>query len=190
MPAMMLHTVSNSTNLEEVSLRFFESFHGQNEGDSAHSAIQKALQTAGNIYQPQQLLPVFSLARPKQPYIVHQLQFDDFLDFKSLSKSLRILDARRESINGEVFPWNSIMELRVRKEQPSKIFYKTSHDLKTISLKRLSQNVKDYEITKLNTDRNKISKEKYQDLMSLCSGETPLIRLQEHKNFYLSLPHE
>lgn len=34
MAAMLLYTVNNSTNIETISLRFFESFHGQNEGDS------------------------------------------------------------------------------------------------------------------------------------------------------------
>lgn len=193
MPAMMLHTVTNSNNLQEISLRFFESFHGQNEGDSAHSAIHSALVTAGNLYQPSQLLPVFRLARPKQPYIIHQLQFNDFLDFKSLSKALRILDAPRDSGGNEQLPWNSIMELCVRKDHPTKIYFKTSHtdkDFQVISLKRLSQSVSDFELTLLNKEKTKLSKDKYQDLVSLCTGQTPVIRIEEHKKFYLSLPHE
>ncbi|KAJ8892241.1 hypothetical protein PR048_004821 [Dryococelus australis] len=33
-------------------------------------------------------------------------------------------------------------------------------------------------------------KEKYEDLVSLCSGDTPLVRLGEHKQFYVSLTHQ
>ena len=140
MPAMMLYTVSKSTNLHEISLRFFESYHGQNEGDSAHSAINHAVSSAGDLFQPSQLTTVFSLARPKQPYIIHQLQFDDFWDFKTLSKDLRILEARRSSGSEGTFNWNRVMELQVSKQHLDKVFYKTSHseqEFKSLSLKRL-----------------------------------------------------
>lgn len=40
--SMLLFFVRNSKNVNEVSLRFFETNHGQNEGDSAHSAISTA----------------------------------------------------------------------------------------------------------------------------------------------------
>ena len=91
---MMLYTVINSTNLEEISQRFFGTNHGQSEGDSAHSAIGHALNNSGDLFFPSQISPVVSLARPKKPYIVNRMQYDDFLDFKTLSKELRILEAR------------------------------------------------------------------------------------------------
>ena len=37
---MLLVFINESKNIEEVSLRYFEPFHGQNEGDSVHSAIE------------------------------------------------------------------------------------------------------------------------------------------------------
>ena len=39
---------------------------------------------AGNLYGPSQLVPVVKLARKNN--IVHELQFDDIIDFKSLSQ--------------------------------------------------------------------------------------------------------
>lgn len=60
---MLVYFVTNSTNIKEVSLRFFEPFHGQNEGDSAHSAISTAMSLAGDILTPAQLLPIFRLAK-------------------------------------------------------------------------------------------------------------------------------
>lgn len=85
-PAMLLYTVINSTNLSEVSLRFFETNHGQCEGDSAHSAIGHALKKAGDLFLPSQVATVMSLARPQKPYIIKQMQYKDFFDFKGLSK--------------------------------------------------------------------------------------------------------
>lgn len=190
MPAMMLYAVANSNNLQEISLRYFESFHGQNEGDSVHSAIATVMKRSGDLFVPSQLVPVFSLARRHQN-IVHQLQHEDFLDFKTLSQDLRVLNSRKESEDGFVL-WADIMELKVVKGSPDKIFYKKSHlaeDFSEISLKRVKESVTSYRLKPLNREPNKISKEKYQDLVSLCNGDTPVVRNREHKSFYLNLSH-
>ena len=57
----MFYMVSKSTNLKDVSLRFFETNRGQNEGDSAHSAIVHALKHAGNLFLPSQVATVITL---------------------------------------------------------------------------------------------------------------------------------
>lgn len=191
-PAMMLYTVLNSKNIEEISLRFFETNHGQNEGDSAHSAIGHALKRAGDLFLPSQVATVMALARPQQPYIVHEMQYGDILDFKGFSKDLRILDAGR-FVDDESFSWNNVMELRVMKSAPNKIFYKTSHfdcEFKELSLRRLSKPVYEHSPQTLNAGLTNLSKEKYNDLMALCSGVTPVIRKEQHKTFYVSLPHD
>ena len=177
--------------------RFFETNHGQNEGDSAHSAIGRALKHEGDLYIPSQVVTVMSLARPSNPYIVKQLQFEDFLDFKGLSKDLRILESGKASGSQEdgFGGWGNIMELKVTKQHPDKIFYKPSHNdsaYKIMSLKRLNKSVKDISLTlkRLNTGRTNISREKYTDLQTLCSGTTPVVGLHEHKVYYTSLPHD
>lgn len=193
MVAMLLHLINSSSNLNEVSLRYFESFHGQSEGDSAHSAITTAIKQAGDVFVPSQLAPIFSLARRKQPYKVHTLQYDDFLDFKLLSEQLKILKIRKDNEDsGVVINWNKVMEVKVTKAHPSTIFLKTSHldaEYNSISLKRKQANVRQFKLQALNSEPNKISKEKYGDLMSLCTGATPVVRNAEHKAFYPSLPH-
>lgn len=85
---IILYVVNTATNIESISLRYFEAFHGQNEGDTCHSTISTALSTAGNVFVPIQLLPIFSLARRSRPYIVFPLEYQEFLDFKSISKEL------------------------------------------------------------------------------------------------------
>ena len=68
MATMLLYTVLHSKNLNEISLKFFETSHGQNEGDSVHSSISHAIKHAGNIFVPSQLCPIFKLARRQHPY--------------------------------------------------------------------------------------------------------------------------
>lgn len=192
MATMLLYTVLHSTNLDEISLKFFETSHGQNEGDSVHSTISYAIKHAGNIFIPSQLFPVFKLARRQHPYNVCPLQYNDFLDFKTLAKELRVLTVKK-SESGDPFKWTEIMELKVSKNHPQQIFFKTSHlagDFKVLSLKRLgTADLRAVVPNRLNNQPNKISQEKYSDLQSMCMGETPVIRLEEHKKFYRSLPH-
>ena len=63
--AMLLHSASKLISIEKIHLMFFEAYHGQNEGDSAHSAISTALDNVGDLYVPSQLIPIFRLARKK-----------------------------------------------------------------------------------------------------------------------------
>lgn len=124
--AMLLNVVSNSKNISFISLKFFEPYHGQNEGDSAHSAISTALGTAGNISVPSELKTVIRLARKNQPYVVHSMENCDFPDFIRQVKQLRILTVRKDDEGGKV-NWPSMVEYMVMKKEPSKIFFKTSH---------------------------------------------------------------
>lgn len=50
--SMLIYALAKLPSLEEVSIRYFETNHGQNEGDAAHSAISTAISTAGEIYVP------------------------------------------------------------------------------------------------------------------------------------------
>ena len=85
------------------------------------------------------------------------------------------------------------MEFKVSKNHAQQIFFRTSHledNFKVLSLKRLSTaELGKLVPNRLNNQPNKISEEKYSYLQSMCVGETPVIRLEEHKQFYRSLPH-
>lgn len=111
---VLLHLINKLKNIQSISLLYFVANHGQNEGDSAHSAIKTAIDNAGDIYVPAQLVPIFRLARRKNPYTVHTLQAADFLDFKTLSKDLRVLSIRADD-QGNVMDWTKITQLMVKK---------------------------------------------------------------------------
>lgn len=189
MATALLYTVLQSTHLKEISLRFFSPNHGQSEGDSAHSAITYAIKKAGDLFTPSQLVPVFRLARHTKPYKVYHLNFDDFLDYKKLSEDLRIKSIKTD-YTGNEFKWSDIFEIFVKKENPNKIFFKTSHvdkQYRSMSLKR--QLLHTLTVQKLNKEQRPISMQKYENLMSLCSGIKPVISSPEDKLFYKSLPH-
>lgn len=192
MASTLLYIINNSRHIKEISLKFFAPNHGQNEGDSAHSAISYALKHAGEIFIPSQLYPVFRLARRKQPYEVHPLKFKDFFNFKKLSQDLRILSIRKDDL-GEDINWTEMVEFKVMKSQPLKCFFKNSHlesNYRSITLKRQVSDFFKMTICPLNVAPPKISKLKYDDLIGLCKGEKPVIRLPEHNQYYYSLPHE
>lgn len=88
---MLLHVVRTSKNIKTISLKLFEPYHGQNEGDSAHSAISSALGTAGCVFVPSELKAIIRLARRRHPYVVHSMENSDFLDFMRLAKQVRVL---------------------------------------------------------------------------------------------------
>lgn len=157
--AMILYTVSTFDHVKRISLRFFESNHGQNEGDSAHSAIHTAISGSGDIFEPSQLHPIFRLARRRQPYLVKPMNYSDFIDFKKLSQDLRILSVR-VSEGGHNVKWTEIKEFMVTKSESTKLFFKYSHfdDVyDAIELKRtIIGNLKDYRLQPLNKEPLKI----------------------------------
>lgn len=194
MASMLLYFMMNSESVEEISLRFFCPSHGQSEGDSVHSAVSYAMSKAGNIYVPSQLVPIIRLAR-KDPYNVKEYNYNDFLNFKDFSQKIKLLQLRKDDQIGELVKWTHIMEFRVLKSRPGTLFFKTSHlekDYRSITVKRHNFNYFRSDIETINNLPNdkRITKEKYEDLISMCSGDTPLIRNQEHVLFYRSLPHD
>jgi len=187
--ATLLHSISAMNNIEKITLHYFEAYHGQNEGDSAHSAIKTAIENAGDLYVPSQLIPVFRLARRKKPYIVHTLQFPDFLDYKTMAKNLCILSIRTDDQGGSV-DWTKMQQIMVQKTNRNKIYFKTSHLVESFKSLTLNQSVKaQQQPQKLYSQSPKIGKDKYNDLISLCEGDFPVVRLSDYVNFFQSLPH-
>lgn len=127
----------------------------------------------------------------KKPYVVHTPQSVDFIDFKLLSKDLRILSIRSDDQGGTV-DWTRITEIMVKSNETNRIFFKTSHvqdEYRSLTLKqRYPINITD-ELPKLYSQTPKIAKDKYDDLLSLCQGSFLVIRVSEYVNFFKSLPH-
>ncbi|KAG5883085.1 hypothetical protein JTB14_003196 [Gonioctena quinquepunctata] len=137
------------------------------------------------------LHPDLTISKIRQrPYDVIPIGFEDFIDFKKLFLDLRILKSRETD---DAIKWNDIMEVKVSKLHPDTLFFKSSHnqhEYSKITLKRQKKiNLKTVILRPLNEEPNKIGKAKYEDLMSLCQGVTPVVKIAEYRVFYASLPH-
>lgn len=122
---------------------------------------------------------------------MHSLTSTDLLNFKSLSNDLKILAVRKDDEGGTI-DWKQIREVMVQKSSNDKIYIKNSHvqnNYQCITLKRTAVHNIGAQPPCLNPDLPKISTEKYNDLMALCSGTTPIIKIPEPVSFYQKLPH-
>ena len=189
---MLLHFIVNSKHVQQVVLSFFETNHGQSEGDSAHSCISTAISAAGDIFIPSQLPPIIRLARRNFPYVVFEMDTEDFLDYKSCAEKIR-LRATKITDSGENIDWTKIKEVMVNKDNVNVLNIKRSHvdaEYQKVSLKRLPHDVLQKSVPKLNTGHLKLAANKYKDLNDLCTGRTPVIRNKTFQLFFKDLPHE
>ena len=134
--AMMMHVLKTTTNLRETTIIYFETSHGQSEGDSVHSVVERALGRAGDIFVPSQLSTLVRLACAR-PYRVHDVRTEDIFDYKMLSQSMGILRVRG-SEEGKAVKWPDIMQLRISKESQDTILFKASHGEETFQTLKLS----------------------------------------------------
>ncbi|PIK42342.1 hypothetical protein BSL78_20825 [Apostichopus japonicus] len=188
---MMAHFLDTAKHVSSITLNFFETGHGQNEGDNMHSVVERAVKRVGDIILPTQLATVIRMAS-RNPYHVKELQTSDVSDWKQLAQERRVLRVRT-SEEGEVIDWTKFMSIKLMKVSPGKILYKTSHlqeGFSTINLdlnRRKSNPLSGLLVRTI--ERPKISEAKYNDLLSFCSGDTPVIFHPEHKAFFEGLPH-
>ncbi|CAB3232002.1 unnamed protein product [Arctia plantaginis] len=109
-------------------------------------------------------------------------------NFKALSQNLRLLSVRKDD-TGEMVDWRQMMELSFMKTDPNKFFFKTDHtaeNSRSLTLRRQVSGELHSQILPLNVTQPKISQEKYNDLMALTAGDTPVIRLSAtERNAYL-----
>lgn len=115
--------------IKSVTHKFLIRGHTQNEGDTAHSLIEKAIKKAkrtGPIYVPDQYVQVIRGAKKTgKPFKVHELNFDDFIDTKKLTEDLGLNFAK--DVNGDVVKLTEIKMIRFVKDSES-YFVKYAYD--------------------------------------------------------------
>lgn len=188
---MLLHTITNAKNLKYISLSFFETNHGQNEGDSTHSSIARAMSLVGDITIPSELPPIFKLARRAQPYKVMVMSSHNFFDYKLLSEKIR-LNSTRKFQTGENVDWTKVKEVKVEKRNPTQFLIKNSHLSDSYFILRLKRNSLGAIAEPLQRLKGpiKLLKDKYLNLLSLCTGNKPVVKDPIFQKFYKDLPHE
>ena len=190
LPGMFHRVLTRSRHLRQITLHFFEKSHGQSEGDSMHSTIEKSISRKEEILHPCQLSELIQDARQvPRPYVVRHVKTTDILDWKTYSQDLSILKCR-ETDSGVDVDWTKFKQIQVSKESPLIIKFKNSHcekvfhklDLGKPRNLRSAQNFslpRPTSPTPMYKSRPKLAAGKYQDLLSLCRGPFPVISQPE-----------
>ncbi|KAK6169370.1 hypothetical protein SNE40_020438 [Patella caerulea] len=132
---MLIDCINKAKNIEEVVIFYFETNHGQSEGDSIHSVVERALKRVKEIVTPSQLSGVIRLAS-KKPYHVVDVDTNSIQDFKELSQTLAILRVRLTDAGAEI-RWPDFKQMKITKQNTKVIYFKYSHteeDFHVISL--------------------------------------------------------
>lgn len=78
--------------IESITHKFLIRCHTQNEGDTAHSIIERSSKKAkksGPIYVPEQYVQIIRIAKKTgKPFKVHELNYDDFTDLKKMADDI------------------------------------------------------------------------------------------------------
>lgn len=78
--------------ITSITHKFLIRGHTQNEGDNAHSLIEKAIKRAkksGPIYSPHQYVQLIRNAKKNgNAFVVHELYYDDFFNLKKLFEDI------------------------------------------------------------------------------------------------------
>ena len=168
----------------EITHRFFESGHSQNEGDSMHACIERALKNKV-IYTPEQMYAIVANAKQTgEKYKLKEMQQSDFFNVKML------INGRNwhKDETGKKIAWTKIREIKVTHTEPGSLLFKYDYDDEYNKMDLTSQkpNIRpsrkrkfipgvsstsltfDEEVCPAYTKPNPISKALYDDLSSLC----------------------
>lgn len=123
MIAMYLYAV-RYLGIKSITHKYLIKGHTQNEGDSAHSLIErqtKRMLKSGPIYTTEGFVSIIRSAKKKgDPFNVNELCFEDFLDLKILANDigpLNMVDLKLALVK----------TIRVQRESPNSVFYKTAY---------------------------------------------------------------
>lgn len=195
LPSMMLAFIEGAKSIKSIRQYFFEAGHGQSEGDSMHSVVERAIQQVGEIMLPAQLACICRMARSRpRSYTVITVKTADIMDWKTYSQRRGVLRVR-SSEGSQVIDWTKFRALQVTKRGQDAIGFKYSHledgfDFISLTSRRRGTDDEDVDVEPLYRMGNpKLSQGKYTDLMTLCTGDTAVISHPEYQAFYRMLPH-
>lgn len=184
MMALYLYAVNNLPNITSITHKFLIKGHTQNEGDSAHSLIErevKRILKSGPIYVPETYITAIRTARKKgQPFVVKELCYKDFLNIKSLATEMG-------PINCKTLQLSDVKVMKFEKQSPLSVFCKHSYGSDYKELKILKNSNKATSINDLlpcYSSKLTLPANKKKDLMDLCNKN--LIPRCHHK-FYEDL---
>lgn len=169
-----------------ITHRFFETGHGQSEGDSMHSNIERELKHRV-VYTPDQMYTIIMNAKVHgKKYQVKEMTQIEFYNIKELIENKNWL----KNEEGQKISWTQIMEVTASHSNPSILKYKyfdsDYSQLKTEPVRRIRSKRGTRQIPSPSPSCVPISKALYDDLISLCkAGDIP----SYYCGFYESLTY-
>ncbi|KAK7091324.1 hypothetical protein V1264_009019 [Littorina saxatilis] len=188
----LLYAAQHLPNLQIIDQKFVESGHTHMECDSMHSTIESAKRNC-KVQIPDQWKTVMECARPKQAYVVEELEFSDVLDFKAVATSC-LCNSKTDG-EGSRINWMKIKWLRYLKGEEDTIYfkYRMSDPFRQLKIRHGSSRrgrgpvtvTTIGEIPHRYTERIPLSAVKKADLLDLCRLN---IIQEKHHHLYRSLP--
>lgn len=183
MLALYLYAV-NILDLDSITHKFLIKGHSQNEGDSAHSLIErqvKRLLKSGPIYVPETFLTAIRMAKKKgEPFRVKECDHEFFMNIKVLANEIGPM------MNMKELKISEVKVLKVTKESPNSVFYKHSYNENfkeaTVLKKRISKGT--FTIPPCFGHKPGITSKKKEDLLDLCKRS---LIPNPYKKFYENL---
>lgn len=192
MIAMYIYAITYLENLKSITHKFLIKGHSQNEGDSAHSVIERNISRSlksSPIYVPEQYITMIRTAKKKgNPYKVHELNHESFFDIKKIADAI----GSNFSINEdrEKLKMGDIKVVRVEKKFNDRFYYKCSYkedSFKTVLVKTRATKKKTNlcsELQPLYSTKLAVSETKKAGILTLIDKN---IIPRFYKNFYQNL---
>ncbi|GFN92911.1 hypothetical protein PoB_001941700 [Plakobranchus ocellatus] len=114
LPSMILYTLEHAKNLKKVTVNYFETNHGQNEGDCMHSVIEQKVSKQPEIMVPSQLATLIQTARAtgKKQYTVYEINTVDVIDWKRYGQDIGL-----HALDGNSLVWTKVMSVALEKRK-------------------------------------------------------------------------
>ncbi|XP_049693296.2 uncharacterized protein LOC126053898 [Helicoverpa armigera] len=113
----MYHFAVTKLNINSIEHKFLIRGHTQNEGDTAHSIIEKAIARAkksGPIYIPDQYISIIRGAKKTgKPFLLKEMNYSDFFDLKALADNINFNMSK--NIEGDAIKTGEIMSIKFTK---------------------------------------------------------------------------
>ena len=182
MLALYLYAVTN-LDIHSITHKYLIKGHTQNEGDSAHSLIErqvKRLLKSGPMYVPETFVTAVRAAKKKgDPFVVQELCYEDF-------KNIKLLVNEIGPMNLKEFKLSDAKVLRVTKSSPRSVFYKNSYadEFQETTVFKAKNYPRTVSLLPAFSVKPGLPKNKKDDLIGLCKKN---LIPNQYKLFYESL---
>lgn len=175
-------------NVEIIDHKFLISGHSFLPNDRDFAVIEMALKKNNLLYVPQDYYKIIKKCRKGNNFILNEMRQEDFVSTKLLEDAIfkRVKNSDGESVN-----WLRICWMRFVRNEPYKIFYKTSmnenENFKVLNLLPRRGRPKRFEnivLAPLYKNIRQVTTAKFKDMIDLLRYIPP-----EHHDFFKSLSH-